>query len=450
MAAREIDADFLIVGAGAMGMAFADVLLTENSSARIAIVDRHARPGGHWNDAYPFVALHQPAAFYGVCSEPLGRGGSELASGVEVLAYYHRVLQKFLATGRVHYFPMCEHRGEGRVVSIVDPDREVQITVRDREVDATYMNVQVPSVCGPQYEFADDVPLVPLNDLAKIREPYDGYVVIGAGKTGMDAALFLLEQGVDPELIRWVMPHDAWLLDRAHIQPGQTLDKGLVWQLENIAESSSLDEVFRSLERDHKLLRLDPEVWPERYRCATVSREELTALRGIQNVVRRGRVLAIEPDRIVLEDGSITTDEKTLHVDCSADGLARRPIAPVFQDDRITLQSLSMCQQVFSAAVIAHIEGLNLSRDEKNALCGVVPHPHLPIDFLSCLLVSFRNLLAWTPQMGRWLRGCRLNFAHHESFFTVFRSGWRLRKVVPRALERMEQILAAERRPSPR
>ncbi len=43
--------DYLIKGAGAAGMAFADTLLTE-TDATIAIVDRHDRPGGHWNDAY--------------------------------------------------------------------------------------------------------------------------------------------------------------------------------------------------------------------------------------------------------------------------------------------------------------------------------------------------------------------------------------------------------------
>ena len=66
-----VDADYVIVGAGAMGMAFADVILTE-TDATVAIVDRGNRPGGHWNHAYPFVRLHQPSAFYGVNSRPLG------------------------------------------------------------------------------------------------------------------------------------------------------------------------------------------------------------------------------------------------------------------------------------------------------------------------------------------------------------------------------------------
>ena len=63
---------------------------------------------------------------------------------------------------------------------------------------------------------------------------------------------------------------------------------------------------------------------------------------------------------------------------------------------------------------------------------------------MACMLVTFRNLQAWTPRMARWLRRCRLNVAHHESLLTLVRQAWSLRKVLPRALDRMEQILEAE------
>ena len=69
----KITSDYLIVGSGAVGMAFADVLLSE-TEATITIVDRYPAPGGHWNVAYPFVTLHQPSAFYGVSSKELGKG----------------------------------------------------------------------------------------------------------------------------------------------------------------------------------------------------------------------------------------------------------------------------------------------------------------------------------------------------------------------------------------
>ena len=66
----KISSDYLIVGTGAVGMAFADVLLSE-TDATITMVDRYPAPGGHWNVAYPFVTLHQPSAFYGVSSKEL-------------------------------------------------------------------------------------------------------------------------------------------------------------------------------------------------------------------------------------------------------------------------------------------------------------------------------------------------------------------------------------------
>ncbi|MCE2558432.1 MAG: NAD(P)-binding protein [Acidobacteria bacterium] len=91
------EVDYLVVGAGAMGMAFTDTLLHE-SDATIALVDRLDRPGGHWNHAYPFVRLHQPSAYYGVNSRPLGEnrldasgrnaGMMELAGAHELLAYF--------------------------------------------------------------------------------------------------------------------------------------------------------------------------------------------------------------------------------------------------------------------------------------------------------------------------------------------------------------------------
>ena len=108
-------------------MSFADQLLTE-TNANIVIVDRHHVPGGHWNDAYSFVRLHAPSAFYGVGSRQLGnnridvsglnRAYYELAPGTEIVSYFEKLTQeRFLPSGRVQYFPMCEHLGDGRFVS---------------------------------------------------------------------------------------------------------------------------------------------------------------------------------------------------------------------------------------------------------------------------------------------------------------------------------------------
>ena len=80
-----LSTDYLIIGSGALGMAFADQLLTE-TDADMVIVDRRHMPGGHWNDAYPFVRLHQPSAFSRVStrvtmSSPPGPRSSTITIG---------------------------------------------------------------------------------------------------------------------------------------------------------------------------------------------------------------------------------------------------------------------------------------------------------------------------------------------------------------------------------
>ena len=219
--------DYLVVGAGAMGMAFTDVLIAE-TDATVTIVDRHARPGGHWNDSYPFVRLHQPSSFYGVNSRNLGSdtkdfagwnaGLYELASGTEVVTYFEQVMiQQFLPSGRVRYLPMSEYRGDGLIRGLTS-GKDTVVHAR-KTVDATYMNVTVPAVTPPSYEVMVGVQCIPPNELPSIREASDGYVVIGGGKTAIDSCLWLLSNNVDPEAIRWVVPRDQWMLDRAYIQP---------------------------------------------------------------------------------------------------------------------------------------------------------------------------------------------------------------------------------------
>jgi hypothetical protein len=105
-----IESDYFVTGTGGSAMAFVDALLTESPDARIVMVDRHHGPGGHWNDAYPYVRLHQPSAWYGVASRELSdwsreatgfnEGMLSLASGAEVLAHFEQVMkQRFIPSG---------------------------------------------------------------------------------------------------------------------------------------------------------------------------------------------------------------------------------------------------------------------------------------------------------------------------------------------------------------
>ncbi|TPW02804.1 MAG: hypothetical protein FD124_3258 [Alphaproteobacteria bacterium] len=293
-----IEADYLVIGAGAMAMGFVDQLLTDGDST-VVMVDRRHAPGGHWIDGYAFLRLHQPAAYYGVNSRPLDSGARdeqgpnagliELASRDQVVGYYDAILnQRFLPSGRVRFFPMTVHEGGGEIVSRLTGERR---TVRARRVvDATHLSPSIPAHHTPDFEVAPGAACIRVNDLPALARPGADYVLVGAGKTGMDTALWLLENGVGPARIRWIMPRDSWMLDRAHYQPGQehlgeVLDT-LANEVEAIVESTSLEDLFERLEAKGCRLRLDPSVTPTIHRCATVSKGELALMRTITDVVR--------------------------------------------------------------------------------------------------------------------------------------------------------------------
>ena len=178
---------------------------------------------------------------------------------------------------------------------------------------------------------------MPPNELPRIREARDRYVIVGAGKTAMDACLWLLRHGVAPQRLTWIKPRDSWILDRAAVQPGSQFAKRVLRdfsaQLAAVHEAESLPDLFDRLEAKGCLMRIDQSVDPTMYRCAILSQAELTELRRIEDVVRMGHLQSIEPGRITLEGGTRDIEGSALYIDCSADGFAHIEPATVFSDD---------------------------------------------------------------------------------------------------------------------
>lgn len=419
----EIEADYVIVGAGAAGMAFADTLLSE-TDASLALVDRRARPGGHWNDAYPFVRLHGPSLVYGVESRPLGsevieavginRGLLEQASGTEVLAYYDQLMrQRFLPSGRVAWLPLTDYR-DGIASSRITGAR-TRLRARRKLVDATYADTRLPVTEPPNFDVSPNVRCIPPHALPGVTAPHDGFTILGAGKTAMDAVVWLLEQGVAPDRISWIRPRDAWLLPRENVQPSfdfftPTIG-AMAGELEAARAAASLDDLFARLEAAGLLARIDKAAAPTMYRCAIVSAPELELLRSVKDVVRLGHVRAIEAERIVLDGGTIATSPGRVHVNCTADGIPRRPPQPVFQGERILLQYVRRCSPCLSAAFVAHLEATTGDEAEKNAMCRPVPAPDEPLDWLRMHLEDAANRRAWSqsPELQAWLASSQLD-----------------------------------------
>jgi hypothetical protein len=224
--------DYLVKGCGASAMAFVDVMLRE-TEATFTIVDRRAAPGGHWNDSYQFVRLHQPSECYGVASRSLGHGRidttgfnagfHELASGYEVTDYFHQVMRDvFLPTGRVTYHPMSELVNDNEIVSLLSSHRQ-RVEVTRASVDATFLNTNIPLTHRRKFDVAAGVACIPPNDLTRLAPEYARFAVLGAGKTAVDSVSWLLANGAPAAAISWILPRDAWFTNRKLFQPGGTL-----------------------------------------------------------------------------------------------------------------------------------------------------------------------------------------------------------------------------------
>ena len=98
-------------------------------------------------------------------------GFYERASGAEICGYFDEIMRhRFLASGRVRFFPMCDYLGDRRFRSRVT-GQVTDVTVRRRVVDATYMASRVPATDPAPFDVADGVRCVPVGELDHAREP---------------------------------------------------------------------------------------------------------------------------------------------------------------------------------------------------------------------------------------------------------------------------------------
>jgi hypothetical protein len=310
---------------------------------------------------------------------------------------------------------MCDVDADGAGFTSLLTGARQTVKVRRKIVDATHARTEVPSTRPPPYPVAAGVRCVPPNELPKIARPHPAYVVIGSGKTGVDTCQWLLQSGVDPDAIHWIVPRDAWFIDRGAIQPGMDgFDQSflsLALQMEATASATSISDMFLRLEAAGQVLRLSPSIEPTMYRCATVAPAEMRELRRIRNIVRLGHVRAIEPTRIVLDHGAMPTDPDWLCIDCTANGIPAPLVTRVFDGDRVNVLMVRSCLPAFSAALIALVESLDIDEAEKNALCTSIPPPAVPADWLRMMAIGLANGQRWArhPAVSEWMGRARLN-----------------------------------------
>jgi hypothetical protein len=414
-----VDADYLVVGAGAMGMAFVDAL-TAAADVSVAIVDRRHGPGGHWLDAYGFVRLHQASAFYGVASTLLGggrvqtegpeRGLHERASAAEVCDYYAGVLARLSSTGQVVFHGRSEYLGDRRFVSLLSGTRFHAPDAR--VVDARYLSPEIPALTPPPFAVEAGARVVAVNELVRITRAPARYVVVGAGKTAADTCVWLLGNGVSPDAITWVRPRDPWLLNRAVVQPDPAVFLGMAADtMAAAAGATSADDVFLRMEDAGIMLRIDPTVLPTMAKTPTLATWELDLLRTIDDVIRRGHLRAVAPGRLVFADGEVRIPADTLVVHCAAEGLKYPGLRPIWTPEAITPQPVRVGFPCFGAALAGHVEATRDDDAEKNRVCRPSPYSNTPADWATMQTIGGDASLAMSKEtdLRVWSNSTTLN-----------------------------------------
>src|SRR5271156_5794672 len=167
-----ISTDYLVIGAGASGLAFADALAAE-ADVEVTVIDRRHTPGGHWADAYPFVRLHTPSAYYGVNSLALGEdridqvgenaGFYERATGGGVSEYFAGTVGRPPNPGGVRVPTRHEHLGtgsDGEQIRDLSTGELHDVAVRRKVVDARYLEGSIPATHTAPFEVAPGARLV--------------------------------------------------------------------------------------------------------------------------------------------------------------------------------------------------------------------------------------------------------------------------------------------------
>jgi len=119
------------------------------------------------------------------------------------------------------------------------------------------------------------------------------FIVLGCGKTAMDAIVYLqTELKVQSSDISWVVPNDVWMLAREGTGGPWVYPRAL------LEADGDKEKACLAMEAEGDFVRLDKNITPTRFRFPVVGKDEVSLMRNIENIIRRGRVSSINVDNL--------------------------------------------------------------------------------------------------------------------------------------------------------
>lgn len=201
--------DVCIVGAGIAGLNAAFVASRYlPSSGRVLLLDRRDSAGGMWNDAYPYVRLHQPYEMFtvGNIGWRLRRGRGYLAARDEVAAHLRHCLEAVASQVDL------DARWGWEYLSHTEDDTGVTIFARDRQGrEHSLRALRFVQAAGFDIEVVEPLALssAAVRSIAPQHVAEAGLLVggdsapvwvVGSGKTAIDTAHALISARPDRSL----------------------------------------------------------------------------------------------------------------------------------------------------------------------------------------------------------------------------------------------------------
>jgi len=228
--------DYLIVGAGYAGLNCVAALMRLSPESSVLVVDSREEVGGCWNSFYNYVHLHQPASVFGVSGQTHRWGldsNTRLASRHSILDHFQRYAE--VVPPSVHFMLGAtfldrtkDQAGLFRV-GVALPSGEKQILHTRQLIDARGFNFSTSKddfKCMPAGKEHPDVIECMPEDLTSAVRGMQGkdctYVVIGAGKTGCDTALFLEKNIPKKQKVIVIQGSGLYFINRDKVVPPPT------------------------------------------------------------------------------------------------------------------------------------------------------------------------------------------------------------------------------------
>lgn len=261
------------------------------------------------------------------------------------------------------------------------------------------------------------------------------YVVVGGGKTGTDAVLFLRSRGVPVEAITWIVSQDMWYLLRDQFDGADRMLTAFEAYYSAALAEPDARSAFIRLEHAGLLGRIDGSgPAPTVFRAATVLKAELEELRALHDagrITRLGRVTAVGAEGLTLERGRIdmpsvansTCRALPLLIDCTAQGIAgynAGAVANPFQGQRVHLVATGFFNVSMSGAALAWVEAnvqatetVDADTRKNESFYGFLPG-HInwdPTMMLHALYLEYKMMSSFTEIGGfDWLGQCRTSY----------------------------------------